>query len=155
MRLAIFLSLVIGLALLATAGLSASGQLPSQDETATKAERRAHFNYQMFCQGCHVADGSGHKSVPELKGFIHHFLASQQGREYLIRVPGAANSALDDAQLAEVMNWMLNNFGDTASMQKWRPYTSDEVAKYRKHPLNETVKYRENLLASLKLESEL
>lgn len=147
------IALIVGMI---TAGsLLANSQSPAKSELEEKAEHRALFNYQMFCQGCHVADGSGHKSVPELKGFIHNFMASQQGREYLIRVPGAANSALDDAQLAEVMNWMLNKFGDAKKVGEWQPYTSDEVAEYRKYPLNETVEYRENLIASLKLESEL
>lgn len=123
--------------------------------TATgSAEHRAKFNYQMFCQGCHVADGSGHKSVPELKGFMHRFMASQKGREYLIRVPGAANSVLNNDQLADVMNWMLRSFGDYEN-QSWQPYEAGEVGEYRKQPLNETVEYRKNLIASLKLEPEL
>ena len=117
-------------------------------------EKRATFNYQMFCQGCHVADGSGHKSVPELKGFMHKFMATQQGREYLIRVPGAANSVLNDAELAEVMNWMLQKFGDSSELD-WRPYEAEEVAEYRRHPLNETVDYREKLILSLRLEPGL
>lgn len=114
-------------------------------------EHRATFNYQMFCQGCHVADGSGNKSVPELKGFMHKFMASQQGREYLVRVPGAANSALNDAELAEVMNWMLQKFGDRSELD-WRPYEAQEVAEYRQRPLNETVDYRKNLILSLEPE---
>lgn len=116
--------------------------------TATE-QRRALFNYQMFCQGCHVADGSGHKSVPQLKGFMHNFMASQQGREYLIRVPGVANSALNDAELAEVMNWMLREFGAPSDKQVWQPYNAKEVGEYRERPLNETVRYRENLIVSL------
>ena len=119
------------------------------------AERRAKFNYQMFCQGCHAADGSGHKSVPELKGFMHKFMASQQGREYLVRVPGSANSVLDDEQLSEVLNWMLAEFAGPQSTADWQPYQAEEVAEYRKNPLFETIKYRQALLQSLKLEPEL
>ena len=29
------------------------------------------------------------------------------GREYVMRVPGASNSALSDADLADVLNWLL------------------------------------------------
>jgi len=122
--------------------------------TDAHTHHRAKFNYQMFCQGCHVADGSGHKSVPELKGFIHKFMSSQQGREYLIRVPGSANSTLNNEELAELMNWMLREFGNSQEAQ-WQPYQAEEVGEYRKRPLNETVRYRENLIASLNLESEL
>lgn len=118
------------------------------------SDQRALFNYQMFCQGCHVADGSGHKSVPQLKGFMHKFMATQQGREYLIRVPGAANAALDDEQLTEVLNWMLRQFGDSSNGLSWRPFAVSEIRKYRQQPLNETIKYREAVIAGLKLESE-
>ena len=117
-------------------------------------DHRALFNYQMLCQGCHAADGRGYKSVPELKGSIHKFMATQKGREYLIRVPGAANAALNDRDLAEVMNWMLRRFSDNAELT-WQPYEALEVGEYRKRPLNETVKYRESLIMSMKLESEL
>ena len=118
------------------------------------AERRALFNYQMFCQGCHAIDGSGHKSVPELKNSMHQFMASQSGREYLVRVPGSANSTLDDEQLAEVLNWMLVNFTKKETKQRWQPFIASEVAEYRKRPLFETVNYRRALLASLNLDPE-
>lgn len=133
---------------------SESDENHASHDVAEISERRALFNYQMFCQGCHIADGSGNKSVPELKGHIHKFMATQQGREYLIRVPGAANSALNDAELAEVMNWMLQEFGNRDN-RNWHPYIASEVAEYRKRPLNETVEYREKLIASLGLEPKL
>ena len=129
--------------------LSASNASATLTATAATNQHRALFNYQMFCQGCHAADGSGHKSVPQLKGFMHNFMASQQGREYLIRVPGAANSTLNDAQLAEVMNWMLREFGAPSDGEVWQPYNAEEVGEYRQRPLNETVRYRENLIANL------
>ena len=131
-----------------------NGSLTTQTENSN-AERRAAFNYQMFCQGCHSADGSGHKSVPEFKGFIHKFMATQQGREYLIRVPGAANAALDDEQLADLMNWMLRTFGDASQGASWKPFEVSEIAKYRQHPLNETIEYRAAIIAGLNLETEL
>ena len=127
----------------------AANSEPSLDRSIETNEHRALFNYQMFCQGCHVADGSGHKSVPQLQGFMHKFMASQQGREYLIRVPGAANSALNNAELAEVMNWMLRKFGTPTDGEVWQPYNATEVGEYRQQALNETVHYRENLIATL------
>ena len=134
--------------------LQASEVIDSPATSRAFLNDRAKFNYQMFCQGCHVADGSGYKSVPELKGFLHNFMSTQQGREYLIRVPGSANSALGDGELAELMNWMLKEFGKDGGPQ-WEPFNANEVGEYRKQPLNETVEYRKNLIASLKLEAEL
>lgn len=115
-------------------------------------EQRAKFNYQMFCQGCHTGDGSGHKDVPTLKGFMGHFLNSQEGREYLVRVPGSANSALNNEQLAEVLNWMLVNFAEQSAPNDWQAFEVDEVTEYRKAPLFEVINYRKQLVQSLDIE---
>ncbi len=113
-------------------------------------EHRAKFNYQMFCQGCHTPDGVGRRSVPKIKGFIGHFPKLQKGREYLVRVPGSANSVLDDAQLAEVLNWMILTFGEDSVAANWKPYQAGEVGEYRKDPLMEVVDYRKQLVSELK-----
>lgn len=111
--------------------------------------KRAKFNYQLFCQGCHLADGSGGRGVPNMKGFVGNFLQSQQGREYLVRVPGSANSPLDDEQLAELINWKLITFGGDSVPSQWRAYNADEVANYRAEPLFEVLSYRQELLKQL------
>jgi cytochrome c553 len=110
---------------------------------------RAHYNYQMFCMGCHTPDGVGGKSVPNLKGFVGHFLKSQQGREYLVRVPGSANSALDDEQLAEVLNWKIQRFAEDSAPADWQPFEAEEVGRYRQDPLLEVVEYRKTLVRDL------
>jgi cytochrome c553 len=110
---------------------------------------RAKFNYQMFCQGCHTPDGTGGKSVPKIKDHIGYFLQNQVAREYLVRVPGSANSSLNDEQLAEVLNWMILEFGGKSVPQIMQYYTMDEVAKLRQAPLFEVVKYREKLVKKL------
>lgn len=112
-------------------------------------DKRAKFNYQMLCQGCHTPDGSGFKDVPRIKGFIGNFLVNQKGREYLVRVPGSANSALNDKDLAEVLNWIIFEMGGTSTPNNLQRYTAEEVAKLRKNPLFEVVEYRKQLLLEL------
>lgn len=111
--------------------------------------QRAHYNYQMFCQGCHTPDGSGAMSVPQMKGHVGYFLEIPRGREYLVRVPGSATSALDDEQLAEVLNWILLEFAGDSVAPDYRHYTSTEVGQLRQAPLNEVVQYREQLLVEI------
>ncbi len=77
------------------------------------------------------------------------FLNSQAGREYLVRVPGAANAPINDAQLADLMNWTLNRFAGDSLPEEWSEYTTQEVTEYRKQPLLEVLKYREQLLSEL------
>lgn len=110
---------------------------------------RAKFNYQMFCQGCHTPDGTGGKSVPKIKNTIGYFLQNQVAREYLVRVPGSANSPLNDQLLAEVLNWMIIELGGESVPKNMQYYTADEVAKLRQQPLFEVVEYREMLVKKL------
>lgn len=110
---------------------------------------RAKFNYQMFCMGCHTPDGVGSRYVPKIKGHIGYFLQTQAGREYLVRVPGSANAALDDPQLAELLNWTILEFGEGSVPEAFRPYTADEVGALRQQPLMEVVNYRKQLISTL------
>jgi len=110
---------------------------------------RALYNYQVSCQGCHGPSGEGGAGVPRMQGFLGVFLRTQQGREFLVQVPGSANSALNDAMLAEVLNWMVEKFGGASKPQKFSPFTALEVAPLRKAPLNEVDRYRAQVLANI------
>lgn len=110
---------------------------------------RALFNYQMSCQGCHTPDGTGANSVPRLKDHVGRFLLSQSGREYLVRVPGSATSALSDADLAEVLNWIVQEFSGSSAPDVYEPYLPQEVARLRQRPLNEVDHYRTQLLLEI------
>ncbi len=114
-----------------------------------RAWEKAHFQYQMFCQGCHTPDGSGAKSVPRLKDHVGRFLQTREGREYLVRVPGSATSALDNGELAGVLNWILDEFAGDSLDTSYKPYSADEVGELRKNPLNEVVLYRAALLGEI------
>ena len=111
--------------------------------------RRAHYNYQMFCQGCHTPDGVGANTVPRLKDQVGYFLETRRGREYLVRVPGSATSALDDEQLAEVLNWIVQEFAGDSADESYERYTPREVARLRQQPLNEVEQYRTQLLVEI------
>lgn len=126
-----------------------SAQTNAADYLLEMNTDRAKFNYQMFCQGCHTPDGTGGKSVPKIKNYIGYFLQNQIAREYLVRVPGSANSSLNDEQLAEVLNWMIIELGGESVPKNMQYYTANEVAKLRQHPLFEVVEYREMLVKKL------
>lgn len=111
--------------------------------------QRALFNYQMSCQGCHSPDGSGANAVPRMRDVVGMFLATDAGREYLVRVPGSAVSALGDADLAEVLNWIIQEFAGASVTVPFQPYTPQEVGRLRQHPLPEVVQYRAQLLADI------
>ena len=98
--------------------------------------QRAWQNWTLNCQGCHRSDGSGSDATaPAIAGTVAKFLHAPGGREYLIRVPGVATSPLSDANLAEVVNWMLWRFDKEHVPASFQPYTAAEVAPLRARPL--------------------
>ena len=117
--------------------------------------QRAHFNYMMSCQGCHAPGGDSAENVPKLKNYVGYFLATQKGREYLVRVPGSATSTLSDEHLAEVLNWVIQEFAGDSKPEQFTYFSANEVAELRKNPLIELVNYREQVLAEIKSEKHL
>ena len=76
-------------------------------------------------------------------------LETRAGREYLVRVPGSATSALTDRQLAEVLNWIIIEFAGDSADPDFAPYNADEVRALRKTPLNEVEYYRVQVLTEI------
>jgi hypothetical protein len=114
------------------AGAAPVGAAPAGVENA----QRAWQNWTLNCQGCHRLDGSGSDATaPGIAGTVAKFLLVPGGREYLIRVPGVATSPLSDADLAEVMNWMLWRFDKEHLPASFQPYTAAEIAPLRARPL--------------------
>lgn len=112
--------------------------------------KRALDNYIMLCRGCHLPDASGVPgSVPSIKDFAGHFLRVEGGREFLVQVPGSANSALNDEQLTELLNWLLLEFSKDQLPPDYRLFSVEEVSRLRKEPLVEVVNTRKNLVDAI------
>jgi len=74
------------------------------------------------------------------------FLTVPGGREFLVQVPGAAQAPLSDAETADVLNYMLREFGPREIADKYPPFTTEEVAELRKKPLTEVKQKRATLV---------
>jgi len=114
------------------------------------AAKPVHANprhdYMLQCQGCHMADGSGSLgSVPDLRGRLGLFLEVEGGREFLIRVPGSAQSPLSNSELAKVLNWMVREFGPSQVSARFAPFTAREIGRHRR-PLSEIEPLRQILM---------
>ncbi len=115
------------------------------------AAETPHINYMLECQGCHLADGMGSAGkVPALKNFVGRFLTVTGGREFLVRVPGSAQSVLDDRELAEVLNWIIRRFGPDDVSREFVAFTREEVARYRGRPLTDVESVRSELIRHMK-----
>jgi mono/diheme cytochrome c family protein len=90
----------------------------------------------LHCRGCHGPDGSGAVgAVPSFREHVAKFARVAGGREYLIRVPGTAQSELDDARIAALLNWILAEFSAAEVPPNFAPFTAEEVAHHRRQPL--------------------
>jgi hypothetical protein len=104
-------------------------------------------DYMLQCQGCHREDGSGAPgAVPDLRGSLRRFLAVPGGREYLVRVPGVAQSPLSDQRLAALLDWMIEAFDPAGPEGAAPPYRAAEVARLRARPYADVAPVRRELL---------
>jgi len=131
-------------------GGAALGQTPAPAAAPAGVEnpQRAWQHWTLNCQGCHRQDGTGTSATaPSLAGTVAKFLWVPGGREYLGRVPGVATSALSNADLAEVLNWMLWRFDKDNLPSNFQPFTAAEIGDLRTRPLRlEAAQMRADLL---------
>jgi mono/diheme cytochrome c family protein len=102
--------------------------------------------YMLNCWGCHRPQGEGIPgTAPPLRGAAD-FLKVPGGRAYLLEVPGVSQSALSDADVAEVMNWILRSFSKDRLPIDFRPYTAAEVKDHRGVRLPSIIAARKKLI---------
>jgi hypothetical protein len=94
-------------------------------------------DYVEHCSGCHGMQGnSAPADIPVLRDRVGYFMCTPAGRDYLIRLPNVAYSAIDDNQeLADMMNFVVFGLGGKSAPAKARPFTAAEVAGLRSHAL--------------------
>jgi mono/diheme cytochrome c family protein len=102
--------------------------------------------YVLHCAGCHGLDGQGTYSakVPDLRR-MGQFLGLQDGRGFLLRVPGVMGSGLDDAQVAAVLNWLLDGMARQSRPPDQPPFAVAEVSQARRTPLADVMAERRRL----------
>lgn len=115
-----------------------------------KAEPDSRTLYALNCMGCHQRHGEGHGTVPQLQGFVGNFLKVPGGREFLVQVPGVAQSGLSDAEIAAVVNWTLLEFSRNELPEDFQPYTAPEVADYRAGRLIDVLPIRTRLIDEMR-----
>jgi hypothetical protein len=113
-------------------------------------------NYQLRCMGCHLADGSGQPGrVPSIRRSLVRFSATPEGRDYVIRVPGVAQSPLSDEDTAALLNWMARNLSDLKVPPGFVDYSEAEIHSLRDRPLVRVSAIRARLLKTAGAKSRL
>ncbi len=119
--------------------------------TAVAADdNRAHVNYMLHCQGCHLPDANGvGDDVPRMKDFLGYFLHDARGREFVVQVPGVATAQLPDDEIAELLNWLLLRYSEQQLPENYVPYTAAEVGALRRSPVSDPAVKRRELLRGI------
>lgn len=126
-----------------TAAVLVAGALLAGVGIATADPRS---DYLMHCAGCHLANAAGVPPyVPSLAGPLGPIVSSAEGRDYVARVPGAAQTPLTDEELAAVLNWVLLEFNRDTLPAGFRPLRGPDVAKSRARVLADPLKLRAEL----------
>jgi hypothetical protein len=94
-------------------------------------------DYVEHCSGCHGMQGnSAPAEIPVLRDRVGYFMCTKEGRDYLIRLPNVAYSAISDNQeLADMMNFVVFGLGGHSAPKGAKPFTAAEVAKLRSRAL--------------------
>ena len=121
----------LGVAAFLLAPAVAYAQAPLPELTTPQSD------YVEHCSGCHGMQGnSAPAEIPVLRDRVGYFMCTQQGREYLIRLPNVAYSAITDNQeLADMMNFVVFGLGGNSAPKGTKPYTAQEVARLRTQAL--------------------
>lgn len=118
---------------------------------AAAAQASPQQDYILYCMGCHGAQAEGVPGkVPPLAHALGRYMRTPAGRNYILRVPGAANSVLSDAQLAGVLNWLAQTFdGDELEKSHAALFTTAEVTGLRHSPLPSVLATRSAVVRDL------
>nr|WP_232515105.1 cytochrome c [Burkholderia ambifaria] len=135
---------------MAVAATACAIAMPAHADGAPDATL-ARQHWVLNCMGCHTATGGGIPGkVPPLANSLGYFTHLPAGREYVMRVPGASNSALSDQDLADVLNWVLTTMNRDALPRDFKPYTAAEVAAHRRPAFSDVATVRAGLVRTLR-----
>ncbi|HIQ16507.1 MAG TPA: cytochrome C [Novosphingobium capsulatum] len=111
---------------------------PVAPQAVMEDPNQARVDYIENCGGCHGVNGSTVPAqLPELMGRVGWFMCTPESRAYLIRLPNVAHSHLhDNAELADLMNYVVFVLGGNSVPAGTKPFTAQEVGRERLHALS-------------------
>jgi hypothetical protein len=118
---------------------------------AVAGEGRAHSNYTLRCSGCHGTQGDGcpGAGIPDFRQFIGAFAGDDEGRTYVLQVPGVRSANLNDGDTAAVINYVMRTWGGKSVPPNYVEFTAEEVAVRRAHKIQDIVAFRRKIVARL------
>ena len=117
---------------------------------AVADDNRARVNYMLHCQGCHLPSAEGVVDrVPRMKDFLGYYMHSEDGRRFIVQVPGVSTAQISDDEVAELMNWLLVTYSRNELPDQYLPYTAAEVSRLRDSPEPDPLVTRVRILRAI------
>ncbi|MEY8830131.1 cytochrome c [Sedimentitalea sp. XS_ASV28] len=107
-----------------------------------------HANYLLYCSGCHRQDGAGaiEGGIPAFQDSVGYIAGIETGRTYIMHVPGVISTNMSDADVAGVLNYILDRWGEEGGAD----FSAEEVTRRRALPVADVVVYRRQVVKELK-----
>lgn len=104
-------------------------------------------DYILNCAGCHGMEGRGtvEGGVPAFPGSVGHIATTDIGRTYILHVSGVISTELTDAGIADVLNYILDKWGERGDH-----FTTAEVTRRRAIPIDDVVTFRRKVVEELR-----
>ena len=108
-----------------------------------------HTSYALHCSGCHTLSGEGapDAGIPTFIDSVGTIARADLGRTYMMHVPGVISAGLSAEGIAQVMNYILDAWGDGAPH-----FTVAEVTERRAVPVRDVVAFRRQVATGLERE---
>src|ERR1700679_4377735 len=87
--------------------------------------------------------------VPPLAHALGLYMKPPAGRNYVLRVPGAANSALSDSELAAVLNWLAVTYSAGEFSSDTPMFTPPQAQKLAPVPLESVLAARGEVIGAM------
>jgi hypothetical protein len=88
--------------------------------------------------------------IPRLQDSVGAFADDDDGRTYVLHVPGVTNTSLDDEEIAAVLNYVMTRWGGKSLPDNYRAFTREEVARRRQYAISDVVALRRKVVARLR-----
>ena len=141
-------------ALLLAAGSNLGPAAAQQPDRNALAGYSARTSYVLRCSGCHGLSGEGSikGGIPQLRDLAGAFAGDDDGRTYLVKVPGVRNAQLTPEQTAAVLNYVMAAFAGPSLPPDAAPFTAEEIRRRLASADGDVVALRRAVVARMKAE---
>lgn len=110
---------------------------------------KARAKYILHCSGCHGLNGEGtiEGGIPGFPKSVRYIADLEQGRDYILHVPGVVSTNMPDADVAEVLNYILDRWGGDEDPAY---FSAEEVTRRRSKPDRDIVMFRREITRNLR-----